>query len=127
MIITEQRNNIVEKTNVNEEDSVSMGIDTDSTHLLMQFLSKNIYSDQIGSCVRETVSNAIDSHTKAGFPDKIIYVELKEKSYRNYQFIVKDEGLGLDQDDVDNVISKYLKSTKRSDKNAIGCIGIGLN
>jgi hypothetical protein len=41
-------------------------LDLDSAQMLMQMLSKNLYSDGIGSTIRETASNALDSHRRAG-------------------------------------------------------------
>lgn len=125
MIITEQKEKLVEKINVDDADSRSMGIDEDSTALLMKFLSKNIYSDGVGSCIREYVSNAIDSTVNAG-TNKNVIVKLESIDWNSHRFIVQDFGLGLDQDDVDNVISKYLKSTKRMDNKALGSFGLGM-
>ena len=43
-----------------------MSLDMDSAQVLMQMLSKNLYSDAIGSTIRECASNALDSHRRAG-------------------------------------------------------------
>ena len=34
-------------------ETIAMSLDLDSTQMLMQMLSKNLYSDEIGSTVRE--------------------------------------------------------------------------
>ena len=49
-----------------------MSLDLDSAQILMQMLSKNLYSDSIGSTIRECASNALDSHRRAGSKDPII-------------------------------------------------------
>ena len=100
-----------------------MTLDLDSAQILMQMLSKNLYSDSIGSTIRETASNALDSHRRAGV-DKPIVVSLEEVN-GNYEFSVEDFGLGLDADDVENIISKYGKSTKREEANSLGMWGLG--
>ena len=106
------------------QESIAMTLDMDSAQILMQMLSKNLYSDDIGSAVRETVSNALDSHRKAGV-DTPIVVSLKPSTYNNYEFCVEDFGTGLDHNDVSNIISKYGKSTKRESNEFIGAMGLG--
>ena len=105
------------------QQSIGMTLDLDSAQILMQMLSKNLYSDSIGSTIRETASNALDSHRRAGV-DKPIVVSLEEVN-GNYEFSVEDVGLGLDADDVENIISKYGKSTKREEANSLGMWGLG--
>jgi len=105
------------------QQSIGMTLDLDSAQILMQMLSKNLYSDSIGSTIRETASNALDSHRRAGV-DKPIIVSL-ENVNGNYEFSVEDFGLGLDANDVENIISKYGKSTKRMSNNELGMFGLG--
>jgi hypothetical protein len=104
--------------------SIGMSLDSESTQMLMQMLSKNLYSDPIGSTVRECASNALDSHRRAGVTDPII-VSLKINEQNNYEFAVEDFGTGLDADDVENIISKYGKSTKRDSNTELGMMGLG--
>jgi len=104
------------------QESVGMSLDLDSAQILMQMLSKNLYSDDIGSTIRECASNALDSHRRAGVKDPIL-VSFKENSSHNYEFSVEDFGIGLDADDVKNIISKYGKSTKRESTTELGMMG----
>ena len=106
------------------QDSVKMSLDLDSAQVLMQMLSKNLYSDAIGSTIRECASNALDSHRRAGVTDPII-VSLKATTQGTYEFAVEDFGIGLDADDVRNIISKYGKSTKRDSNIELGMMGLG--
>ena len=106
------------------QESIGMSLDLDSAQVLMQMLSKNLYSDSIGSTIRECASNALDSHRRAGVDDPVI-VSLKASSYQNYEFCVEDFGIGLDADDVKNIISKYGKSTKRDSNTELGMMGLG--
>ncbi len=106
------------------QESIGMSLDLDSAQILMQMLSKNLYSDDIGSAIRECASNALDSHRRAGV-DTPIVVSLKASSYNNYEFCVEDFGIGLDADDVRNIISKYGKSTKRNSTTELGMMGLG--
>ena len=104
------------------DDVTDMSIDTESIGLLMQFLSKNIYSDAIGSTVREWVSNAWDATVKVEDKKPIIVSLVKTESHK-WQFTVEDFALGLDDQDVKNIISKYLCSTKRNDSKQLGAMG----
>jgi hypothetical protein len=106
------------------QESIGMSLDLDSAQILMQMLSKNLYSDDIGSTIRECASNALDSHRRAGVKDPIV-VSFKESSSYNYEFSVEDFGIGLDADDVKNIISKYGKSTKRDSATELGMMGLG--
>lgn len=106
------------------QESIGMSLDLDSAQILMQMLSKNLYSDDIGSAIRECASNALDSHRRAGVDEPII-VSFKESAANNYEFCVEDFGIGLDADDVKNIISKYGKSTKRDSATELGMMGLG--
>jgi len=106
------------------KESIGMSLDLDSAQVLMQMLSKNLYSDDIGSAIRECASNALDSHRRAGVDTPII-VSFKSSTAYNYEFCVEDFGIGLDDDDVRNIISKYGKSTKRESNTELGMMGLG--
>ena len=106
------------------QGSVKMSLDLESAQVLMQMLSKNLYSDAIGSTIRETASNALDSHRRAGVDDPII-VKLETNDHNNWEFSVEDFGIGLDDKDVENIISKYGKSTKRDSNTELGMMGLG--
>ena len=105
------------------QQSIGMTLDLDSAQILMQMLSKNLYSDSIGSTIRETASNALDSHRRAGV-DKPIIISL-ENVNGNYEFSVEDFGTGLDNFEVEDIISKYGKSTKRNSSKELGMFGLG--
>lgn len=124
MIAKEQKEAVILETGVIQEESLKMDLDENSKQLLMQMLSKNLYSDAIGSTIRETASNALDSHRRIGVKEPII-VSLKKDENGNWEYSVEDFGTGLDSDDVKNTISKYGKSTKRMTANELGMFGLG--
>lgn len=123
MRVEKQKESLVLSENASG-DSVGMSLDLDSAQFLMQMLSKTLYSDGVGSPIRETVSNALDSHRKAGV-DKPIVVSFKQGEGGNYEFSVEDFGIGLDHKDVWEIISKYGKSTKRESDEELGLFGLG--
>jgi hypothetical protein len=107
------------------QETVKMSLDLDSAQVLMQMLSKNLYSDSIGSTIRECASNALDSHRRAGSEQPIIVSFKRNSQADTYEFAVEDFGIGLDADDVRNIISKYGKSTKRNSNTELGMMGLG--
>ena len=123
MILEKQKEAMVHQEGETQE-SIGMSLDLESAQVLMQMLSKNLYSDAIGSTIRECASNALDSHRRAGV-DKPIIVSLGRNKEDNYEFSVEDFGIGLDADDVKNIISKYGKSTKRNSATELGMMGLG--
>ena len=54
------------------KSSIGMSLDLDSAQILMQMLSKNLYSDSIGSTIRDCASNALDSHRRDGVNKPIV-------------------------------------------------------
>ena len=123
MILEKQKEAMVHQAGDTTE-SIGMSLDLESAQVLMQMLSKNLYSDAIGSTIRECASNALDSHRRAGV-DKPIVVSLRASKDNTYEFSVEDFGTGLDADDVKNIISKYGKSTKRNSSTELGMMGLG--
>jgi HSP90 family molecular chaperone len=100
-----------------ENESIQMGIDSESVSHLMMILSTNLYQDSIGSIVREYTSNAVDANIENKSDDPVI-VKLT-----NAEFSVQDFGTGLDDKDFRNIISKYGKSTKRDKSDQLGFYG----
>ena len=105
MIQTVQKNSVVLEDGCQDIKSIKMSIDWESEEFLMQTLSKNFYSDNMGSVCRELSSNALDSHRRAKVIDIPIVVSFKRVSGGNYEFSVEDRGVGLDYDDVINILS----------------------
>jgi len=125
MILEKQTQSHILQEGEQTQESIGMSLDLDSAQILMQMLSKNLYSDDIGSTVRECASNALDSHRRAGTTDPIVVSFQIAADNNNYEFTVEDFGIGLDADDVKNIISKYGKSTKRDSANELGMMGLG--
>lgn len=124
-MILEKQANAQVVSEGDSQESIEMSLDLDSSQFLMQVLSKNLYSDPVGSLIRETVANSLDS-TKRAKIDKPIIVSLKLDGGFNYEFSVEDFGIGLDDIDVKNIISKYGRSTKRDTNEELGIFGLKL-
>lgn len=100
---------------------IDLTVDASSMGHLMRILT-DLYSDPIKAIVREYSTNALDSHREAGVNAPII-VELP--SYMSPVFKVKDFGVGLSQDEIVEVYSKYGASTKRETNEQTGMLGLG--
>lgn len=105
------------------ENTVDMTIDKTNPAVLMMILSQGLYSDPIGSLVRELTTNALDSHIEAKNTEPII-VSLKREE-GNYVFSVQDFGVGLSPERVENIFTKYAASTKRESNDQYGAFGLG--
>ena len=97
--------------------SASCTIDAEDMRYIASLLRNN-YSDTILATMREIIANGIDVSN-----GRKVDVQLPTKVEPN--FIVKDYGCGLSEEDMMGLYTKYGKSTKRDSNNAIGGFGIG--
>lgn len=110
------------QTTTLEEDMV---LSADSTGIIFQMFSKNIYSNAIGSIVRELTSNCFDSHVEAGTNFPVVIRKNHDKLTDEYSISFIDFGVGMSPERINNVYRKYFTSTKRGDNQQIGCFGLG--
>lgn len=102
-------------------ESFAMKIDNSMLTHIMGILT-DLYADPILAVIREYVTNALDSHIAAGATRP---VEVCTPTSLRPIFTVRDFGLGLDEDDIENIYSQYGVSTKRESNDAVGMLGIG--
>jgi hypothetical protein len=100
-------------------------IDAEDMGWILQILSTNLYSDPIGSLIREYSSNAWDANVEAGNKDKPIEVGVQTNKDGGTYWYVTDLGPGLSPSRINDVYRKFGKSTKRSSNEAIGMMGLG--
>ena len=101
------------------EETIEIGINEAAVNLIIDRLT-DIYTDKIGSVVRELVSNALDATYNNNGK---VYIKLPGTLSPN--FIVRDEGVGMSIKDLKEVYTKYGASTKADDMNQIGAYGLG--
>lgn len=83
-------------------------------------LLRSIYTKPDIACVRELIRNGIDAHIEAG-NDAKVDVSLSERF-----FYLRDYGNGISPEDLENMMSVVMRSTKRSDDNTqTGSHGLG--
>lgn len=120
-VATKYSENEVESSGA--KSSQAFGFSADAQEMMFAMFTKNIYSNPIGSVVREITSNCFDSHKEAEVKDAVIVKLSKENGDFYISFI--DVGVGMSRERVTKVYSKYFESTKRNDNNQIGGFGIG--
>ena len=88
-------------------------------------VTKNIYSNPIGTIVREITSNCFDSHIEANVNKPVIIRKTFDKKDNTYYISFIDFGVGISPERMKEIYSVYFESTKRDDNNQIGGYGIG--
>lgn len=103
--------------------SIEVGMASNAKEMIFTLFTKNIYSNPIGSVVREITSNCFDSHIEADVKDAVILRLHKENNQYYINFI--DVGIGMSSHRVETIYANYFKSTKRETNNQIGGFGLG--
>ena len=94
--------------------------------MVFQMFTKNVYSNPIGTIVREITSNCFDSHVEAGVTDTPVVIRKSVDNETDTHYIsFIDFGVGMSPHRVENIYGVYFESTKRVDNEQIGGWGIG--
>lgn len=104
----------------------NMKLDEGSQAMIFQMFTGGLYSDPVGTVIREIASNCFDSHVEAGVDsvkNPVVIRLTKEVSGNFISFI--DKGVGMSPDRVENIYGNYFKSTKRQTNDQIGGFGLG--
>ena len=88
-----------------------------------QILSSNLYSNPLGSMVRELSTNAYDAHVMVNKKD--IPFNIKLPNALEPTFRIRDFGPGLSPDEIQNVYTTFFESTKTNSNDVVGCLGLG--
>jgi hypothetical protein len=102
-----------------------MRLSENATSMVFQMFTKNIYSNPIGTVVREITSNCFDSHIEAGINKPVIIKKSFDKEANTIYISFIDFGVGMSPDRIENIYGTYFESTKRGDNSQIGGFGIG--
>ena len=86
----------------------------------IEVLSSSLYSDKALAVVREVMCNAWDAHISAGITDKHIEIHIS-----NTKLTIRDYGLGIPDDNIEDVYCTYGESTKRNELSTTGGFGLG--
>lgn len=108
-----------EVTVLGEVEKHSVSIDARNINHIVTILSSNLYSYPMISFLRETVSNAVDSHVEAGVKEPIIITRTKD------DISIRDFGTGISPERFKDIYLNIGSSTKRETNEYIGHFGIG--
>lgn len=108
------------ESNVPVVASQLMTIDVANAGFIMDTLT-NLYSNPIGSVIREYIANALDSHIMADNDDPI---NVTIPTSWEPTFTVQDFGVGMSRDDIFS-FGSYGVSSKRENLNVVGAFGMG--
>lgn len=106
-------------------ETTKMRLSEDASSMVFQLFTKNVYSNPIGTVVREITSNCFDSHTEAGITAPVVIRQHKDNTADTQYISFIDYGVGMSPDRIKNVYGVYFESTKRVDNTQIGGFGIG--
>jgi hypothetical protein len=99
------------------------GVDVQDFPMLLFILRNSLYSNKNQAIVREYSTNSTDSHIEAGTPTLPIRVHLPNALEPELR--IRDFGIGMSENDIENTYVKYCKSTKRGNNLTTGALGIG--
>ena len=119
-------NELNKNKNISSGRVSAMKLDGDSQAMIFQMFTGGLYSDPVGTVIREITSNCFDSHVEAGVDSKKVPVIVRlgnDLSGNHISFL--DKGMGMSPDRLENIYGTYFKSTKRGTNDQIGGFGLG--
>ena len=88
-----------------------------------QILSSNLYSNPLGSMIRELSTNAYDAHVMVGKEHEPFHLTLPNRLEPSFK--IRDFGPGLSHNDIMNIYTTFFESTKTNSNDMVGCLGLG--
>ncbi len=114
-----EKNIYTETSNIGTESSFSIG----DKGFIFSILRNKLYSDPISSLIREYGCNAKDANVEAGRSELPIEIHLPNSFDMSLK--IRDTGLGITPDRMNDVFINYGSSTKRNTNDQAGAFGIG--
>ena len=118
MIQLQERKDII----INDIDNtvkMSIALDEANQAHIVKVLSEN-YKYPISSTIRESASNAWDSHLMNNTPELPFYVRFYKNETGNYNLEIEDFGIGLDKEGFYKYYMQIGNSSKRGVAGALG-------
>lgn len=116
----------IEEQNIGDSEEIQSSIREEDLGFALNSVSKNLYSNPIGSFIRELVSNGVDANVDNFNRTKAIAVETRlYKEGNEWWFAVRDFGTGMSKEHFNKVYMKWFNSDKRKTNRKIGGWGLG--
>lgn len=103
-------------------EGLNMGIDLTDTSKIFYILSQGFYSDPKRAIIQETISNCIDAYTEI---NKDILENPAQIILTDESICFKDFGVGIDEERMNKIMSKFFASTKTKSETQLGHFGLG--
>ena len=107
----------IEQDTVGTFKEITSSIRAEDLGMALDAVSKNLYSNPIGSFVRELVSNGVDANRRNNSAELVKVNIYKEGN--TWYFQVKDEGKGMTPEHFTNVYMRWFNSDKRDNNEDI--------
>ena len=102
----------------------NMRLSASASATVFKMFTSTIYSNPIGTVVREITSNCFDSHVEAGVNKPVIIKKSIDDNDVTYISFI-DFGVGISPYRLENIYGVYFESTKNQNNDEIGGFGIG--
>lgn len=110
----------IHRTGIDQSERKRFRVSTSAK--TFKILSSTIYKHKIRAIIREISCNAIDGHVAAGITDSF---DVQIPTVLDPRFIVRDYGVSLDDEQVQEMYTTYFESTKTESNDFIGALGLG--
>ena len=113
----------IDSTKIGNQETLSSSIREEDMGLAFSMVSESLYSNPIGSFIRELTSNAVDANNDANEVSPVL-IEI----YRDgdgYYISFKDNGVGMSPEVFKSIYMNWFNSNKRDDNEKIGGWGLG--
>lgn len=110
-------------TNIGDFRKYTSSIAPEDMGLAFTMVSKNLYSDPIGSFIREITTNAVDANIDADEDSPVMVHVYEENGIWYIEF--KDNGTGMSPEMFEGVYMNWFKSTNRETNRKHGGWGLG--
>jgi len=115
--------NTTDIQSVSTRKKIMVRLSDNAQMMIFKSYTKNLYSNIIGSIIRELTSNCYDSHVAAGVNYPIVIRLNKEITGYTISFI--DKGTGMSPEVIEEVYGILFESSKRETDEQYGAFGIG--
>lgn len=113
----------IDVQDIGEMGEIKSTIADENLGLALTMMSKNLYSDPIGSFIREITSNAVDANVDANIDEPVIVHLFEEDDVYYIEFT--DNGTGMSPETFQGIYMSWFNSDKRDTNDKIGGWGLG--